>query len=270
MSDSSAPRVLACYALKGGVGKTSAAVNLAHLAAAEGRRVLLWDLDPQAAATFLLRAKPKVKGGSRKLLQGVTDPRDTIKATAYEGLDLLPAEALYDSAELDLDEVKKSSRRVERVLRALGDQYSIVVIDCPPGPSLLSANIVHAADLMLVPIVPSPLSLRTLDQVVDFLAAADDGPHQLLAFLSMVERRRALHREVTELVADRYADVARTVVPASATIERMGQRRAPVVAWAPTTTAALAYRSLWDEVATRLSAPGRRPAGAKAPAAGGG
>src|SRR3954466_5094449 len=107
MSDSPTPRVLACSALKGGGGKTSAAVNLAYLSAAEGRRTLLWDLDPQAAATFLLRAKPKVKGGARNLLQGTTDPNAAVKSTAYDGLDLLPAEVLYDSADLDLDEAKK-------------------------------------------------------------------------------------------------------------------------------------------------------------------
>src|SRR5947209_19993709 len=91
-------RVVGCYALKGGVGKTSAAVNLAWLAAHDGRRTLLWDLDSQGAATFLLRAKPKVKGGARKLLQGGSDPAAAIRSTSYDDLDVLPAEALYDSA----------------------------------------------------------------------------------------------------------------------------------------------------------------------------
>src|SRR3954453_20101492 len=111
MSDSPTPRVLACYALKGGVGKTSAAVNLAYLSAAEGRRTLLWDLDPQAAATFLLRATPKVKGGARNLPQGATAPHDVVKSTAYDDLEILPAEVLYDSADIDLYEAKKSGRR---------------------------------------------------------------------------------------------------------------------------------------------------------------
>jgi chromosome partitioning protein len=243
--------VLSCYALKGGVGKTSAAVNLAWLAAQDGRRTLLWDLDPQAAATFLLRAKAKVKGGTAKLLTGATDPADVVRSTAHERLDLLPAEALYESADLDLDGAKKSGRRVERVLRELPD-YELVVLDCPPGLSLLSANIVHASNLLLVPIVPSPLSLRTLDQVVDYVTSVEGADPRVLAFLSMVESRRALHREVIGLVTDRYLDVARATVPASATIERMGQRRAPVVTWAPNTRAAQSYAALWDEVQERL------------------
>jgi chromosome partitioning protein len=253
--------VVGVYALKGGVGKTSAAVNLAWLSAQSGRRTLLWDLDPQAAATFLLRAKAKVKGGTRGLLQGETDARAVIRATGYDGLDLLPAEALYRSADVDLDEAKKSERRVQRVIRQLADDYEVIVLDCPPGLSLLSANIVHAADVLLVPIVPSPLSLRTLDQVVDFAGGVEDHSPHVLAFLSMVDLRRALHREVVGLVEGRYGDVAKAVIPASATIERMGQRRAPVVAWAAHTRAAEAYVQLWDEVAARLPATADKTAG---------
>jgi chromosome partitioning protein len=248
--------VVACYALKGGVGKTSAAVNLAWLAAESGLHTLLWDLDPQAAASFLLRAKPKVKGGARNLLQGVSDPHDAVRATSYPKLDVLPAEVLYDTADIDLDAAKKSGRRVERALAGLRDDYALVVIDAPPGLSLLSANIVHAADLMLVPIVPSPLSLRTMDQVVEFLDTVDHKPPKVMAFLSMVDRRRALHRDVTERLTDRYGDVAKTVIPSSATVERMGQRRAPLGVWAARTGAAAAYQDLWGEVRPRLGLPG--------------
>jgi chromosome partitioning protein len=246
------PPVLGCYALKGGVGKTSAAVNLAWLAAQSGRRTILWDLDAQAGATFLLQAKPKIKGGAARLLRGESDPRSAVKATGYDGLDVLPAEVLYDTADRDLDAAKKSGRRVERVVRTLAADYDLVLLDCPPGLSLLSENIVRAADLLLVPLVPAPLSLRTLDQVVDFVGSLDGSTTRVLAFLSMVEPRRALHRKVLDLVGERYGDVARTVVPASATIERMGQRRAPLGVWAGQTRAAASYRDLWEEVASRL------------------
>ena len=244
--------VVAAYALKGGVGKTAAAVNLAWLASVEGHRTLLWDLDPQAAATFLLRSKAKVKGGARKLLQGKSDARDAVKSTVYERLDLLPAEALYDSADLDLGEVKKSHGRVERVLRPLEDSYDLVVLDCPPGLSLLSTNIVNAAGLLVVPVVPSPLSLRTLDHVVELAGSAEPANPKVLAFFSMVDARRPLHRDVIALVHGRYGDVAAATVPASAVVERMGQRRAPVEIFAPHSPAAAAYRELWGEVRDRL------------------
>src|SRR3954463_13674194 len=189
------PAVIACYALKGGVGKTAAAVNVAWLASQRGHPTLLWDLDPQAAATFLLRSKAKVKGGARKLLQGRSDARDAVKETAYEHLDLLPAEALYDSADTDLGEAKKSQQRVQRVLRPFDDVYDLIVLDCPPGLSLLSTNVVNAADVLLVPIIPPPLSLRTLDHGVELVHPAGDPQPQIMAFLSMVDPRRSLHRE---------------------------------------------------------------------------
>ncbi|MBV8947157.1 MAG: AAA family ATPase, partial [Solirubrobacterales bacterium] len=87
--------VLASYNIKGGVGKTSAAVNLAFLAARGGATTLLWDLDPQGASTYLLRVKPKVKGGGRRLVRGKTDAGARIKGTDYERLDLLPADFSY-------------------------------------------------------------------------------------------------------------------------------------------------------------------------------
>jgi chromosome partitioning protein len=244
-------KVLACYAVKGGVGKTATAVNLAWLAARDGQRTLLWDLDAQAAATFLLRGKTKVKGGSRALLLGKSDAGRAIKATPDEGLDLLPADTSYTSADVDLSESKRSEERIRKVLSGLSDDYDLVVLDCPAGLSLLSANIVRASNLVLAPIVPSPLSLRTLDQVIDLVAQCESKA-SVVAVLSMVDRRRALHRDVVELLHGKYADVATDVIPNSALVERMGQRRRPVVATAPTSPAALAYDGLWRELAGRL------------------
>ena len=84
--------VVACYHLKGGVGKTAAAVNLGHRFAERGARTLVWDLDPQGATTFYFRVKPKVKGGVQTLLRRSRDARRAIRGTDYEGLDLLPAD----------------------------------------------------------------------------------------------------------------------------------------------------------------------------------
>lgn len=244
-------KVLACYGVKGGVGKTAAAVNLAWLSAQDGHRTLLWDLDSQAAATFLLRGKPKVKGGSTRLLQGHSDVAKTIRDTSDDRLDLLPADSSYLSADIDLDAAKRSEDRVSKVLKEISGDYDLAILDCAPGMSLMALNVVRAADLILAPIVPSPLSLRTLDQVVDIAGRAESGA-SVMAFLSMVDRRRALHRDVVELLQGKYGDVAASVIPNSATVERMGQRRRPVVASAASTSVAAAYRELWAEVATRL------------------
>ena len=121
--------VLASYNIKGGVGKTSAVVNLAYLAAREGANTLLWDLDPQGASTYLLRVKPKVKGGGRRLVHGKTDADARIKGTDYERLDLLPADFSYRHMDLHLDDAKRPTRRLARVLAPLVPEYDYVFLD---------------------------------------------------------------------------------------------------------------------------------------------
>ena len=161
-------KVYATYNIKGGVGKTTTAVNLAYLAAASGRRTLLWDLDPQAAATFLFRVKPRVKGGSRGLVSGKRPVDDAVKATDFEDLDLLPADFSYRNMDLELDDVKKRTGSLDQLLSAVGQDYDVVFLDCPPSVSLVSENVLRAADVLLVPLIPATLSLRTYAQLTAF------------------------------------------------------------------------------------------------------
>jgi chromosome partitioning protein len=245
-------RVLATYNIKGGVGKTSAAVSLACLAAGEGARTLLWDLDPQGASTYLFRVKPKVKGGGRKLVRGKTDAAARIKGTDYERLDLLPADFSYRHMDLALNASKRPTRRLARVLVPLKPDYDYIFLDCPPSISLVSESVFEAADALLVPVIPATLSSRTFDQLERVIG--DDL--QVLAFFSMVDGRKRLHREVIERMAGEHREVLRTAIPASADVERMGSRRTVLDEFAPRGRAALAYRELWREVRERLeSAP---------------
>lgn len=244
--------MLATYNIKGGVGKTSAAVNLAYLAAQEGAPTLLWDLDPQGASTYLFRVKPKVKGGGRKLVRGKTAAATRIKGTDYERLDLLPADFSYRHMDLALDASKRPTRRLGRVLAPLQSDYEYIFLDCPPSISLVSESVFEAADALLVPLIPATLSSRTFDQLERVVT---DGT-QILAFFSMVDGRKGLHREVRERMTAEHAEVLRTAVPASADVERMGPRRAVLEAFAPRGRAAKAYRELWREIRERLeSAP---------------
>ena len=242
-------RVLATYGIKGGVGKTSAAVNLAAVAAASGRRTLLWDLDPQGAAGFLLRVKPKVKGGSEGLLAGRRDLEDAVKSTEVDRLDLLPADVTARNADLTLEDAKRPIRQVGRLLKPLADDYDLVVLDCPPSLSLLSENVLEAAHLLLAPVVPSPLSMRTLTQLQSFLADWDGHRPAVRGFFSMVDSRKRLHLEA---VASPPDGMLRTPVPSVSVIERMGETRRPVVLTEPGGRAAWAYRSLWDEIVPLL------------------
>ncbi len=247
--------VLATYNIKGGVGKTSAAVNLAYLAAEAGSRTLLWDLDPQAACTYLLRIKPKVKGGARKLIRLRADIEELIKGTDLVGLDLLPADFSYRHMDLALGDLKRPTRRLGRVLDAVRQEYEYVFLDCPPSISLVSESVFEAADALLVPVIPATLSSRTLAQLDGVL-----GPHvQTLAFFSMVDRRKKLHTEVMERLKDEFPDVMRATIPSSAEIERMGRERDAVVHFAPRGRAATAYRRLWAEVGERLAVYPSRP-----------
>ena len=189
-------KILASYNIKGGVGKTAAAVNLAYLAAQDGYRVLLWDLDPQAAASYLFRVRPRVKGGGKALIAGRRPVDDAIKATDFDHLDLLPADFTYRNLDLHLDSERKSGTRLRSLLTPLRRDYDLVVLDCPPSISLLSENVLHAADLLLVPLIPTTLSVRTLDQVTEFIAGFDGRRPQVLAFFSMIDRRKRLHREI--------------------------------------------------------------------------
>ena len=129
--------VYATYNIKGGVGKTSTAVNLAYLAAASGLRALLWDLDPQGAATYLFRVKPRVKGGGRGLVSGKRPVDDAVKATDFDNLDLLPADFSYRNMDLELDEAKKRTRRIDQLLSGVADDYDLAFLDCPPSVSLV-------------------------------------------------------------------------------------------------------------------------------------
>lgn len=241
-------KIFATYNIKGGVGKTSTAVNLAYLSAREGRRTLLWDLDPQAAATFLFRVRPRVKGGGHGLVSGKRPIEAALKATDFDNLDLLPADFSYRNMDLELDDAKKRTRRLGQLLDGFADDYDVVFLDCPPSISLVSENILHASDTLLVPLIPATLSLRTFDQLVRFVADSQGSHPEVVAFFSMADRRKRLHREVIDAIPRDRTRVAHTVIPALSIIEQMAERRAPVPAFAPTSKAALCYEQLWAEV----------------------
>ncbi|WP_456823325.1 ParA family protein [Cellulomonas sp. P5_E12] len=241
-------KVFASYNIKGGVGKTSTAVNLAHLAAREGRRTLLWDLDPQGAATYIFRVRPRVKGGGHALVTGKRPIEDALKSTDFDNLDLLPADFSYRNLDLELDDAKKRTRRLRQLVTSVSDDYDVVFLDCPPSISLMSENVLHAADTLLVPLIPATLSMRTFEQLKGFVAESEKPRPSLFAFFSMVDRRKRLHRDVIDSVARDGARIASTEIPALSIVEQMAERRAPVTAFDPTSRVAQAYEQLWAEV----------------------
>ncbi len=245
-------RVVAVYNIKGGVGKTSAAVNLAALSAGLGRRTALWDLDPQGAATFLLRGKPKVKGGTAALLSGKRELDDVVRQTDVPGLDLIPADFTYRDLDIGMADAKKPTRQLARLIKPLREAYDLLLLDCPPSISLLSENVFEAAELLLVPMIPTTLSQRTLDQLTAFLDQTDGRVPTVRAFFSMVDGRKGLHAEV--MTAMRASDdrILPTVIPSTTSVERMGLGQLPVVLSEPRGRGALAFRALWGDVQNEL------------------
>jgi cellulose biosynthesis protein BcsQ len=253
--------IIAVYNIKGGVGKTTTAVNLAYLSAATGWPTLLWDLDPQGAATFLLQGGPQRKAGARRIIEGKRLLEELVAPTNYNNLDLLPADFSYRHMDLHLNERKKRAARLLKLMRPLQINYGSVFLDCPPGISLVSENIMRAADALLIPTIPSPLSIRMLEQLQEFLIAHRRPDLVLLPFFSMVDRRRSLHQEAVAAIRERFSMMLRTEIPYLSDIERVSVRRAPLPAYAPQNPGSLAYASLWQEIDSRLdsarAAPGK-------------
>ncbi len=245
-------KILALYSIKGGVGKTSSAVNLAYNAALAGHRTLVWDLDPQGASTYYFRIKPKIKGGSKDLIAGKRDLDDLIKGTDFANLDLIPADFSFRNLDLLLDDKKHPTQQLKKRLSPLAKDYDFVFLDCPPNISLLSEAVFKAADVLLSPVIPTTLSLRTLAQLNAFINDNGFKNTRLIPFFSMVDRRKTLHKAIMgEVLAD-YPDMLKTAVPYASEIERMGLERKPLPAYKDKSRAADAYSELWQEILTQM------------------
>ena len=250
-------KIIGVYNIKGGVGKTATAVNLGYISAKAGLRTLIWDLDPQGASTYYFRIKAKVKG-AKKLLRGDRDLDDAIKATDYDRLDLLPADFSFRNMDLLLEDMKSPMMRLLALLKPLSEDYDRIFLDCPPSISLVSENVFRASSVLVVPTIPTTLSLRTLDQIKDFLAGHKMGKTPVWPVLSMADRRKRMHKEVLESPPK---DSFETIIPYSSSVEMMGEQRKPVLEYSRSCPAAKAYLELWMEMEQRLQNKG----GAKVP-----
>jgi cellulose biosynthesis protein BcsQ len=243
---------VAVYHLKGGVGKTTTAVNLACCAATEGDRTLLWDLDPQGGAGFFFGAAAGPKKSGKRLIEGKVRLPDIARKSGLPCLDILPSRFSYRKLDLRLAGQRKATRVIERVLRPLGESYRWVFLDCPPGISLLAENVLRAVDVILVPIIPTPLSLNSYEEISVFMARKQLDRARLVPFFSMVEKRRRIHREIMEIFSAREPGACGSIIPAMSDIERMAVTRRPVAYFRPRSAAGQSYRALWNEVKGRL------------------
>ena len=239
--------VVALYNLKGGVGKTASCVNLAYLAAKDNYKTLLWDIDPQGSTTFYYKVKPKDAQGIKKLISKDANLDSAILSTEYDNLEIIAADNSVKSFDIMLEEMKGQKNRLKGVLKQLENDYDFVFIDCPPGFSALSENVFNATDIVLMPIIPTTLSIRTYNMVKDYFKEKELDSTKLMCFFTMADRRKNMHNEIMEQL---YKDKKffQNYIPYLSEVEKMGIHRQPIEEYAPSSYAAKCYHELWTEI----------------------
>lgn len=243
--------IIAIYNIKGGVGKTAASVNLAFLSAQAGKPTLICDMDPQGSTSYYFKRQSKKRFSADALLEGGQKIKNSIKATTYPQLDILPSDFTFRNLDLALDRYKNATRRMSKVLRPLQTDYDHIFLDCPPNITLLSENIFEAADLVLIPFIPTTLSMLSFNKLIAFFKQTGVQRKKLYLFFSMVQRQKTMHVDMMKKFAGKKR-VFKNAIPFLADIEKMGLHQEPVLVTVPTSPASQAYRALWLELDLKL------------------
>jgi chromosome partitioning protein len=241
---------IALYNLKGGVGKTAAAINLAFLSAKQGYKTLVWDLDPQGSSSFYLGASATVKNEAKKILSGEMEIASAIQSSAYENLDIIPADLSARHADILLNEMKQSKKKIASILSTIKKDYDIVFLDCPPGISVLHDAVFAGVDWVLMPNIPTTLSIRSFESVLEYFKENELDTEKLKCFFSMVDHRKNLHHEI---INEFYKDKLffKSYIPYLSDVEKMGVNESPLETFAASSYAAQCYKDLWKEIKQR-------------------
>jgi chromosome partitioning protein len=243
---------IAVYNFKGGVGKTTSTVNLAYLASEGGAKTLVWDLDPQGSSSFIFQINTKIKGGAKNLFSNKYDFMDAIRETAYSNLDLLPSDFSMRNMDIILDDIKKSKKKLKGFIDQLGEKYEYIFIDCPPGLSILSDHLFHSVNYLLIPMIPTILSIRAYHSIVNYFNSNELESGNILPFFSLVDMRKKIHKNILSENLGNDKRILHSFIKYTSDIEKMSAECVPLPARIPHSKSALSYVSLWKEIRKRI------------------
>lgn len=237
---------------KGGVGKTTTAINLGAYLAQLGRRVLLVDMDPQANATAGLGARAMPGRSSYNVLIGDITAEEAVRTTVQPGLWLLPSTPELAGADIELVPMMAREYRLKQALASIVKQYDFTLIDCPPSLGLLTLNALTAADEVIVPVQCEYLALEGLGQLMQSLELVRRNLNQALELrgliLTMFDGRTNLSADVAEEVRRHFPNTFKVAIPRSVRLSEAPSHGLPIVSYDPGSRGATAYRELAEEV----------------------
>ena len=246
-------KILAINSTKGGVGKTATAVNIAYLATLNKLRVLLWDMDIQSSATFYFCIESKLKGNPEDIFKEGKFIYKNVKKSNYDNLDIIPSDFSYKDLDIIINETKKVKKKFASILENLENEYDLVVFDCPASFNLISEYILKVSDLLLVPIIPTTLSIRAYEILIKYINENIKNNIMTYAFFTMVDYRKKMHKKIAEEFPKSNKLCLNTTIPYSSIIERMGEYRAPVATFSSGSKADKALKNLWLEIKNLLN-----------------
>ena len=237
---------------KGGVGKTTTAINLGDALARRGNKVLLIDCDPQANATAGLGISVGDRPSTYDLLLGDASLPDVTMPTGFDRLSIVPATSDLAGAEVELTAVMARESRMTQALEGGIEAYDIVIIDCPPSVGLLTINALTAADEVIVPVQCEYLALEGLGQFTSTLELVRRNLNQKLRMrgplLTMYDRRTTLSQQVADEVRSHFPETFQTVIARSVRLGEAPSHGLPIHAYDPRSPASAAYDALAEEV----------------------
>jgi chromosome partitioning protein len=250
-------RVVCIANQKGGVGKTTTAINLSASLAISGRRALLIDLDPQANATSGLGVRDiENRASTYDLLMGESSVEDVVASTSQEGLDILPAQRDLVGAEVELVQTLAREHRLTEAIAPIRERYDIILIDCPPSLGLLTINGLTAANSVLIPLQCEYYALEGLSALMDTVRLIRERLNSALEIegilLTMFDTRNSLSHQVAEEVRQHFGDdVFQTMIPRNVRLSESPSHGVPVAQYDATSRGAQAYLDLAEELMPR-------------------